>query len=399
MAGRVPTGRGGRSLVERAIPALDRAPARWRSVLRSVGRSRRRSLSTIGGVVLALTMIVVSWAMVDTVVVLLDRQFNEIGRQDAQVWFDGPRDRAAIAELAGADGVAAAEPALELGVTIIGPGGRYSTTLVGLETSTTMHGFRAPGGGVLELPAEGLLLGSALRARLAVEAGDTVTLAVGTGSPAAAAVAGFVAEPLGTFAYASLAQATSLAGGNGAAPTASSALVRFDEGTDRAAARLVLVARPGVVAYADSRALYDMAQQYLGLFYAFIGVMIVLGGVMALAIIYITMSANVAERSGELAALRTLGMPRRTIARLVAAENLLLVAIGIVPGLVVGVILAAEFMASVTSDMFVFDLELRPSTLVLSALAVLAVGLLSQWPALRAVDSIDLGKIVRERSF
>ena len=136
----------------------------------------------------------------------------------------------------------------------------------------------------------------------------------------------------------------------------------------------------------------------MGLFYAFIGVMIVLGGVLAFALIYNTMSANVHERAVELGTLRTLGMPRRSIGTIVTAQNVLLTIIGLVPGLLLGWLLAAVFMASFSSDMFSFDLRVRPTTFIFTAVAILAVGLLSQYPALRTVDRLDLGRIVRDRS-
>ena len=37
--------------------------------------------------VLALCLILVSWGMIDTTELLVDRQFNEVARQDAEVYF------------------------------------------------------------------------------------------------------------------------------------------------------------------------------------------------------------------------------------------------------------------------------------------------------------------------
>ena len=84
-----PAGGGDRSLIEKLLPPLGRLPVRWRMTLRSIGRNRRRTLSTAFGVVLALVLILVSWGMVDTAQILVDRQFKEIERQDAQLYFDG----------------------------------------------------------------------------------------------------------------------------------------------------------------------------------------------------------------------------------------------------------------------------------------------------------------------
>jgi ABC-type antimicrobial peptide transport system permease subunit len=48
--------------------------------------------------------------------------------------------------------------------------------------------------------------------------------------------------------------------------------------------------------------------------------------------------------------------------------------------------------------MFAFTLYLRPSTLALSALAVVLVALLSGWPGLRALRRLDIPAILKERS-
>ena len=119
---------------------------------------------------------------------------------------------------------------------------------------------------------------------------------------------------------------------------------------------------------------------------------------MAFALIFNTMTANIAERSTELAALRTLGMSRGTLSRLVTGENMLLTLAGLVPGLILGYLVAAEFMASFSSDLFIFDLRVRVTTFLFTALGIIVVGIVSQWPALRAVGRLDLGRIIRERS-
>lgn len=399
MRGAVPVGRGGESLLERLLPPLRRLPTRWLVSLRGLGRSPRRSVSTIVGVAIATTLVFVSWGMIDTTQILLDRQFLQIQRQDATVYFAQPIAAANVSSMLAVPGVAAAEPQLQIGATIVHGDRRYATTLVGLEPATTMHDFLSTDGSALTPPTRGLLLGAALEGQLGIEVGDTVEIDPGSGPPAVSMpVAGFVDEPLGTFAYASLDTAAALSGTGGSDPRVDSALVRYGPGADAAAIADRLQATPGVAGVLDSRALYNLAQQFMGLFYAFVGVMLVLGGVMAFALIFNTLTASITERATELAALRTLGMSRGTISRLVTGENLLLTVVGVLVGLVVGYVVAAAFMASFSSDLFSFDLRVRPTTFLFTAAAVVLVAVISQWPAMRAVGRIDLGRIVRERS-
>jgi putative ABC transport system permease protein len=398
MRGDVAVAVGRRSLAERLIPPLRRVPIRWREALRGLGRNPRRSLSTIVGVTIAATLVLVSWGMIDTVQILLQRQFVQVQRQDAQIALLSPVLARDVASKLTVNGVAAVEPELDASVAIVNGDKRYATSLIGLPTDTTMHIFRSADGGVLTLPTSGLLLGSSLRSLLGVKVGDTVRVDAGAGRIVTERVGGFVDEPLGTFGYASIGTVAALSGLDVANPPVSSALVRFSAGADRATTIDRLAAVGGVAAVLDSLELYDVAQSMMGLFYAFVAVMVALGAVMAFALIFTTMTTNVSERAVELAALRALGMPQRQVSRLVTAENLLLIVAGLVPGLIVGYFGAAAAMASFSSDLFQFNLEMRPTTLVLTAVAIVAVGLVSQGPALRSVGRIDLATVVRERA-
>ena len=295
-------------------------------------------------------------------------------------------------------GVARAEPIVEVPASIRSSSGLYQTALRAYDPATHMHGFYLSGGAKSRLPASGILLGAPLRDLLHVSVGDQVEVQLPSlGATVRERVAGFVDEPLGTFAYLSL-PALQEALGPGSGDPVNAALVTFVPGADAAAVRARLAALPQVGAVVDSRALYSSAQSFMGLFYAFVGLMVVLGAVMALALIYTTMSANISERLTELASLRAAGMDRRQLTLLIASENLLLTLIGIVPGLIVGYYAAKSFMASFSSDLFSFDLALRPWTPVLVALALVAAALLTQVPVLRAVDRIDVAVVVRQRS-
>ncbi|MDH4159888.1 MAG: FtsX-like permease family protein, partial [Actinomycetota bacterium] len=87
-----------------------------------------------------------------------------------------------------------------------------------------------------------------------------------------------------------------------------------------------------------------------------------------------------------------------SIARLLTGENVLLTVVGIVVGLPAAILTASVFMSSFSSDLFQFDLVVRPRTLVATAVAMVAVALLSQIPGIRSVGRLDIGRVVRERS-
>lgn len=387
MRGIAPTGVAHRNPIKR-LPGLRRLPIRATLAIRNLGRSPRRSLSTGAGVALAAVLVMSSLGMLDTVSLVLDDQFHQVQRQDAQLYLAGQPSAAQQVAVAATPGVAAAEPAVEVPVVLTAGGHRYQTVLAGFDPFTTMHRF-AHG-----LPAGGVVLGANLRAQLGVDAGGIVNVTAGGAAPIAVTVAGFVDEPLGSLAYASLAEAQRLAGGAGE----HSLLVRYQPDTDAAAMRQRLEHQDGVVAFRDVRGSEAAVRQLLGLFYAIVGVMLLFGSILAFVVLFNTLSVNLAERTVELATLRAAGGRVATLARIVTGENLLLVTAAIPVGLVAGWATGRWFMSSFNSDLYHFTLRLRPTTPLLIAGAVVAITLATHLPARRSIRRLDIAAIVRERA-
>ena len=395
MRGETPSGGGRRSLIERVFPPLRTIPVGWRMAIRGIGRNPRRTAYTIIGVVLSLMLILVSWGMIDTVETLMDRQFVDIQQEDATVYFAGPVGNEDVAALTTIAGVAAAEPALTVPVSLGSGDQHYETALMVLADDTTMHRFLTTDGRWISLPARGVVLGKAAEDLLGTGLGDSVEITIAGVGTVPTVVAALVDEPLGTMAYMGRREAEALVGGP---LPVTSALVAYQPGTDAGALRARITELPQVAAFEDAKALYAVMQDYMVLFYAFVGVMLAFGGAMAFALIFSAMSANIAERTREVATLLAVGTDRRTISRYITAENLLVALLGIPLGLVVGYLAARSAMASFSSDLFAFDLYVRPTTFLWAALAILIVGLISQRPGLRAIRRIDISRIIKERS-
>ncbi|MFW6091151.1 MAG: ABC transporter permease [Actinomycetota bacterium] len=397
MRGVVPASSGRRSLLERIVPPLRRLPARWRLVLRNIGRNRRRTGYTVTGVTLSLLLVLSSWSLLDTMDALLHRQFDEVQRQDARVDLAGPQQPAVLDEIRAVDGVAEVEPMLAVPVALQAEGGGYASVLRALPRGTDLHGFIRPDGSETSLPGDGVLVGTGARPILDAEPGDTLQLRVaeqGVAFETDLPLAGYVDEPLGTFSYTSIDQAEQLAGRD---LPITSALVRYEEGADRDAVRRVVTDLGVVAAYEDSQALARLFEEFTGLFYGFVGGMLLLGALMAFAIMFTTMSVNIMERSREVATLRASGVHLGQLARMISSENLIMTLLGVVPGVVAGVIGGEALMRSFSSDLFQLDLVVQPATVLIAVGAIVAVAALSQWPSLRAMRRLDIAGVVRER--
>ncbi|WP_369797514.1 FtsX-like permease family protein [Nocardia sp. CNY236] len=378
---------------------LARISARWtglpavaRMTLRSLTRDRRRTLATMTGTVLALVLILASVGMVTSMRTLVAVQFEQVNRQDATVVVapEGSEHTGALYQV---PGVAEVETGLAAPVTVQANGRSYTTTLTGLQPNTTMHGFRTVSGAA-GLPTDGLVAGSALSERLDVHVGDTLTVVAASGGSAREVrLAALVDEPLGTVLYATDTTARIIA------PTAlPTYLLRFAPGADRDDIRAAVTRLPGTVAYTDTLALRATFDRFLGLFWVFIAVMLGFGAILAFTVIYVTMTVNLAERTTELATLRAAGVANRRLTAALAAENLTATALATPLGLGAGIAVAWAFLRSFSSDMFTMHLSLGASAPALAVAAVLVAAGLSQLPALRFLQRIDIARVVRERA-
>jgi putative ABC transport system permease protein len=381
------------------IGPLTRLSARWtlipvaaRMALRSLTRSRRRTVATMIGSVLALVLILASAGMLTSVRAMLDIEFGGIQRQDATVLV-APGANDVGAQLQSLPGVAIVEPATIARVAVAANGHTYPTSLTGLEPATVMHGFRSPDGTARALPADGILAGVALADKLGVRIGDDLTVIPAAGSARQIRLAGLLDEPLGTALYATNAVARSItdAGADGY-------LLRFANDVDRDQVRAVATGLVGVVAYTDTHAIENQLDSYLVIFWVFAGAMLALGGLLAFTVIYVTMTVNLAERTGELATLRAAGAPVGRLTAGVAIENLAVTLLAVPIGLAAGVGAGWLFLRSFNNDLFNLHLSVGPNALVLATVAVTAAAAVSQLPAARLIKRIDVGKVVRDRA-
>lgn len=381
------------------IGRLTRLSARWtrtpvvvRMALRSLARSRRRTAATMTGCVLALTLILAAVGQLTSVQAMLAVEFGAVQRQDATVLV-APISNDVGARIKSIPGVDLVEPVTSARVTVTARGHVYSTSLTGLQSATVMHGFRGVDGRPRSLPSDGVLAGAGLVQQLGLHVGDSMTVVPAGGVSRTLRLAGLVDEPLGTALYATtgVAQSVTSTGPNGY-------LLRFAAGADPNRVRDAVTSLTGVLAYTDTGAMHRQINGYLVIFWVFASSMLVLGGLLAFAIIYVIMTVNVTERTTELAGLRAAGAPIRRLTAALALENLSATVLAVPFGLAAGVAVAWIFLRSFNNDLFALHLSIGPVALSLAVIAVMLAAAVSQLPAARLIKRIDVARVVRERA-
>jgi putative ABC transport system permease protein len=326
----------------------------------------------------------------DTIDTGIDRRYGQIELQDAQVLTAEGAAASVAANLRADPQVAAAETFTRLDATVQGRINGYDTLLTGLPPTTQMHRFTSTGSGG-GLPRDGVLLGEGLRVILGVGAGDRVSITnVQRGIRLEQPVVDFVDEPVSPVVYISAEQLGALA--------PSGVMLKWAPGVDAETKRQAVTAMPGVVGYISTESIEAAVRQAYSLYDVMVLLTLLSAAVMAAALLYSAMSANVSERTGELGTLQAGGMGAHLLGRLVSTENMMLAVIGVPGGLIAGALLAEWFLSTYVTEGYRWHLVMRPATPVYVAMAVLVAGLLAQIPAFRVISRMDLAMNLRERS-
>ncbi|MBT4512919.1 MAG: ABC transporter permease, partial [Chloroflexi bacterium] len=127
-------------------------------------------------------------------------------------------------------------------------------------------------------------------------------------------------------------------------------------------------------------------------------IMLLFGATLALAIVFTTVTVNILERRREIATMRTLGESKNRIAAMITIENMILGVAGLIPGIILGYILALYFFSLFQGDMFSMDLVILPTTYVLTVGIIIMIMLVSQVPGIRNINRLNLAQVTKEQA-
>lgn len=373
-------GPGRRGHLERLLPL----PLSTRLPLRTATRARGRAAGTAGGIAAALVLLVMVLALRDAVDLFITRTFDDLERWDVAVTLDQPRDPAALTAITEAPGVTDASPFLEAPARLQAGDHRQDVLLTALAPDQDLRLLRLDNVDPADALGPGrIVLTDGLASDLDVNTGDTLTATTPAG-PVNLTVGGTSDEPIPARAYVGLDTAAEVAGG----PVANG--VHLDITGDAGALRSALYDQPGVTAVAVRDEQRADLRSLLSVFDALIAVMLAFAVAMAFAVLFNAMTINVLEREREYATMRAIGARPTLIARLLATEAIVLWAIALLPGLVLGTWIAARLGDVIAADLFTLDVRATPLSYVLAAGGVLAIALLSLALPLRRVARLDL---------
>lgn len=280
----------------------------------------------------------------------------------------------------------------------------YSTILIALPQDTYMHGFFDANNNVLPFTNDSLYLGQGLKTELGLSVGDTLKMSLaseGIDLPVAVSfdskISNFVNEPIGSMVYVTYDRFQNILKENNLPELENTIYLKVDK-DKRADIRARLGSWDDVLQVQDSKVLQDLINSYMTFFFAFVGVMVGFGAIMAFGLLFNTMTVSILERSREFATLRTLGFSNGVINMILTIENMLLTIVAIPFGLWLGHLATVGAFTAYNSDLFQFEVVIFPRTYIIVSVVIIVTAFVSQLPAMRSIARIDLARMIKDRT-
>lgn len=367
-----------------------------RIIIRRVVSAPRRSLSTLAGVALALSVLVVSQHFPAGIEKFLQVTFRVAKTQDATVTLTEAGGPMALHALARLPGVEAVEPFRAVAVSYHFNGRSVQDALVGMPAQPKLERLVQTGAEAVTLRGDGLVASRGLARQLHAQAGDVVRVEVTQGRRMQFDLKVVQVADLwvGSSGYTELQALGRLLQEPG---RISGAHLRLQpDHTD--AFNAAVAERPALAGLSHVRQAEASMRQTFSQGSGFMSTLfLTFAGMMAAGVAYATASVTLAEQQRDLATLQVLGYTRWQVSYVMLGELALLTLLALPLGLWVGYGFALWLMGTMSNELFTFPMVVDPAAYARSALFVLAtVAVCAAWVR-RQVDKVDLVASLKSR--
>ncbi|SUS03330.1 conserved membrane hypothetical protein [uncultured Defluviicoccus sp.] len=331
----------------------NRLDAKSRIVLRRIVRFPRRSATTVVGIALGMSVLVLAGAFPAVMERLLDVNFSLANRQDASLSFVEAKDEGIIHAVMKLPGVVQVEPSRADRVIFHHAGHSVEEALIGLASGARLSRLVNADLTTIEPPAAGVALARVLADKLEARVGDTLDVEQTTGRNLVftTKVAVIVDPMIGASGYMELGALARLmreprrvTGVNVRLDAA--AYDRFNAAVKKAPA---LAAASFVnLAERSMRENFDRSVGTMNLIY------MSFAAIMAGGVAFSAARITLAEQERDLATLRVLGFTRLEVSYVLIGELALLGLLAVVPGVITGTLMGEWLMNLFSNDLYSF---------------------------------------------
>lgn len=368
----------------------------FRMALRNIERRPWQAFFTAFGLALATGIPVVPSTFKEGIEYLLDFQWDIAQRQNVTIALFEPASASALSDIQHLPGVLYTETFRSVPARIRYGNHSRKLAVTGLTRDAHLNRVLDAHERPIPLPPDGLLVSAKLAEILGAEPGDTVTLEIQEGSRPKrdTIIRGLITDYAGVFAYM---DKESLHRLMREGPTVSGAYVSLDskywldflkevKNTPRIAAMMI----KNAVRDSFKKTTAETINLVQGLYFTF-------SVIVAFGVVYNSARIALSERSRDLATLRVIGFSNREVASVLVTELMLLTAVAIPVGLLLGSGLAAGIVTTASTESVRLPLRLTAASYAKAVFIVLSAAGISFAVVSRRIRELDLIGVLKAR--
>jgi len=358
---------------------------------RNLFRYKKRLLMTMFGIAGCTALVLVGFAIRDSVSGLIPKQYEEIYRYDVMVAANAD-DNAELVEMLDSDAGIAEYLSIQIETVKVYNGDKESESaqLVVLPDGSNLEDYIRtpdPDGTERILNDDGVLLTKNAADLLGISADDRVALQDLKLNRNDVAVMSIVQNYLGNSVYMTQTLYESMFGDykpNGAY------IKLTDDITDQTAYAEILLDREYIVTSLSTAALKDSFTTDFAILNAVIYGLIVFAAGLAFVVLFTLSNTNISERVRELATIKVLGFFDREVHSYVNKETIVLTLIGVIAGLPFGYVVSGLVLYSLKMPSIQFQLEVQPVSFLISGIVAFSFALVVNLMTNRTLNQINM---------
>ena len=390
---------GKRILIERIGFIWKKLSFTQKSTMRNMFRYKKRFIMTVTGVAGCMGLVLVGFGLHDSIMVVCDKQFEEITHYRITATFPDDADYAVKQETA--DSIVSDYPGTAVLMVYeknldVRFGDKITSLTVEVPESTenidNFFTFRERiGKEKIGLTESGAIISEKTAATLGVSVGESVEINTGSSDAKNVEITGIYENYIGHYIFISPESYRELYGEEADYNQMFVNIAGYSE--DEVGSFLMKNENIKGVSFVSD--LLDWANETLDSLNIIVYIVLAAAALLAFVVLYNLNSINLAERERELSTLKVLGFYDHEVAVYIYKENILLSVIGTVFGIFFGMILHSYVIKSIEVDLIMFGRSISPLSYLIGAVLTIMFALFVNLIMYRDVKKIDMLKSMK----